>query len=128
MRGIAWVTIAFLPATFVSSFFGMNFFNGIAGNVPFDEASRNVWLFFVVAVPISGIVLFAFYFWDKQEMKKDELRLRVVEEAATTVQDDTRTAQSAGEFLELSELSSRVPSQKPSPSLEPTAEVTQSGH
>ncbi|RII17377.1 hypothetical protein CUC08_Gglean002471 [Alternaria sp. MG1] len=76
MRGIAWVTIAFLPATFVSSFFGMNFFNGIAGNVPFDEASRNVWLFFVVAVPVSAIVLFTFYFWDKHEQMNDNLRLK----------------------------------------------------
>ncbi|KAI4693611.1 uncharacterized protein J4E84_002184 [Alternaria hordeiaustralica] len=75
MRGIAWVTIAFLPATFVSSFFGMNFFNGIAGNVPFDDASRNVWLFFVIAVPISGIVLFIFYFWDEHERKKDERKV-----------------------------------------------------
>jgi len=75
MRGIAWVTIAFLPATFVTSFFGMNFFNGIAGNVPFDDASRNVWLFFVIAVPISGIVLFIFYFWDEHERKKDERKV-----------------------------------------------------
>ncbi|KAH6868828.1 hypothetical protein BKA58DRAFT_300493, partial [Alternaria rosae] len=66
MRGIAWVTIAFLPATFVSSFFGMNFFNGIAGNVPFDEASRSVWLFFVVAIPISAAVLSTFYIWDEK--------------------------------------------------------------
>ncbi|KAI8943288.1 hypothetical protein NX059_001308 [Plenodomus lindquistii] len=28
MRGIAWVTMGFLPATFVSSFFGMNFSMG----------------------------------------------------------------------------------------------------
>jgi Mg2+ and Co2+ transporter CorA len=76
MRGIAWVTIAFLPATFVSSFFGMNFFNGIAGNVPFDEASRNVWLFFVVAVPVSAIVLSTFYFWDRHEQMNDDRKLK----------------------------------------------------
>jgi hypothetical protein len=75
MRGIAWVTIAFLPATFVTSFFGMNFFNGIAGKVPFDGASRNVWLFFAIAVPISGFVLFTFYFWDEYERKKDEKKV-----------------------------------------------------
>jgi Mg2+ and Co2+ transporter CorA len=75
MRGIAWVTIAFLPATFVASFFGMNFFNGIAGNVPFDDASHNVWLFFAIAVPVSGVVLFTFYFWDEYERKKDEKKV-----------------------------------------------------
>jgi len=79
MRGIAWVTVAFLPATFVTSFFGMNFFNGIAGKVPFDEASRNVWLFFAIAIPISGIVLTIFYFWDKQTERKDVGMLKSAE-------------------------------------------------
>jgi len=82
MRGIAWVTIAFLPATFVTSFFGMNFFNGIAGRVPFDEASRNVWLFFAIAIPISGLVLLTFYLWDRQEKKKDEAALPSVEDGS----------------------------------------------
>lgn len=105
MRGIAWVTIAFLPATFVSSFFGMNFFNGIPGDVPFDQASRSVWLFFVVAVPISGIVLLTFYYWDKQEKKKDDLRLRVEEEAATTLQDESKTVTPVENGMEMSDLS-----------------------
>jgi len=107
MRGIAWVTIAFLPATFVSSFFGMNFFNGTAGSVPFDGASRNVWLFFVIAVPISGIVLFIFYFWDEYERKKDEGKLRSIEEAAITSQDNAGIAKSTGHNLELSALPRR---------------------
>jgi hypothetical protein len=85
MRGIAWVTIAFLPATFVSSFFGMNFFNGIAGNVPFDGARHNVWLFFAVAVPISGVVLFAFYAWDEKEVKKDKQKLRANKEKSPSI-------------------------------------------
>jgi len=82
MRGIAWVTVAFLPATFVTSFFGMNFFNGIAGKVPFDDASRNVWLFFAIAIPISGIVLTIFYFWDKQTERKDEGMLKSAEDGS----------------------------------------------
>lgn len=49
----------------------MNFFTGIAGDVPFDESSHNVWLFFVVAIPISAAVLYTFYVWDKKEAKKD---------------------------------------------------------
>ncbi|KAI4610996.1 hypothetical protein J4E80_008028 [Alternaria sp. BMP 0032] len=82
MRGIAWVTVAFLPATFVTSFFGMNFFNGIAGKVPFDKASRNVWLFFAIAVPISGVVLTIFYFWDKQTERRDEGVLKSAEDGS----------------------------------------------
>jgi Mg2+ and Co2+ transporter CorA len=48
MRGIGWVTMAFLPATFVTSFFGMNFFNGVKGVQAFDKTSRNVWIFFLL--------------------------------------------------------------------------------
>jgi Mg2+ and Co2+ transporter CorA len=70
MRGIAWLTMAFLPATFVSSFFGMNFFNGVPGTPAFDEVGRNVWIFFVVAVPISALVLTGFWFWDRKKAKK----------------------------------------------------------
>jgi Mg2+ and Co2+ transporter CorA len=66
MRGIAWLTMAFLPATFVSSFFGMNFFNGVPGTPEFDEGSRGVWIFFVVAVPISAFVLVGFGYWDRR--------------------------------------------------------------
>jgi Mg2+ and Co2+ transporter CorA len=81
MRGIAWLTMAFLPATFVSSFFGMSFFNGVPGTSAFDEASRYVWMFFVVAVPISAIVLAGFWYWDRQTQaivkKQREQRLKV---------------------------------------------------
>jgi len=79
MSGVAWVTMAFLPATFVSSFFGMNFFNGIAGNVPFDEASRSVWLFFAIAIPTSAFVLLTFHFWNVQHKKKDNHALELPE-------------------------------------------------
>jgi Mg2+ and Co2+ transporter CorA len=81
MRGIAWLTMAFLPATFVSSFFGMSFFNGVPGTSAFDEASRYVWMFFVVAVPISAIVLAGFWYWDRQTQaivrKQREQRLKM---------------------------------------------------
>ncbi|KAI4649728.1 hypothetical protein J4E93_004049 [Alternaria ventricosa] len=107
MRGIAWVTIAFLPATFVTSFFGMNFFNGIAGRVPFDEASRNVWLFFAIAIPVSGIVLLTFYLWDKQEEKKDDGKLPSVEDGTMTNQQDAVTQCTENDF-ELSAPHSRV--------------------
>jgi Mg2+ and Co2+ transporter CorA len=81
MRGIAWLTMAFLPATFVSSFFGMSFFNGVPGTSAFDEASQYVWMFFVVAVPISAIVLAGFWYWDRQTQaivrKQREQRLKM---------------------------------------------------
>jgi hypothetical protein len=69
MRGIAWLTMAFLPATFVTSFFGMNFFNVVSGSPVFDETSQNVWVFFVVALPISAIVMTGFWFWDRKTQR-----------------------------------------------------------
>lgn len=66
MRGVAWMTMAFLPATFVSSFFGMNFFTPVPGEKVFDESSRNLWVFFAVALPISAAILTAFYWWDRK--------------------------------------------------------------
>lgn len=78
MRGIAWVTVCFLPATFISSFFGMNFFTGIDvefPNTPFNESRKGVWMFFVVALPLTVAVVLAFYAWDYVEKKNDKQRL-----------------------------------------------------
>jgi Mg2+ and Co2+ transporter CorA len=66
MRGIAWMTMAFLPATFVTSFFGMNFFTAVPGAPIFDETSRNVWVFFAIALSISAVILTGFWFWDRK--------------------------------------------------------------
>jgi flagellar basal body-associated protein FliL len=50
----------------------MDFFNGIAGSIPFNEASRNVWVFFVVAVPISAVVLMVFFWWTGNVGRNDK--------------------------------------------------------
>jgi ABC-type transporter Mla maintaining outer membrane lipid asymmetry permease subunit MlaE len=63
MRGIGWVTIGSLPATFVASFFGTSFFTVTAKMPYFDESTRSVWVFFLVAIPISAVVLWQFYRW-----------------------------------------------------------------
>ncbi|KAF2825376.1 hypothetical protein CC86DRAFT_407585 [Ophiobolus disseminans] len=73
MWGIAWVTIAFLPATFITPFFGMNFFNGRLGTPAFDGASRSMWIFFAVALPVSVVVLTVFWWWDRK-VEMDEGR------------------------------------------------------
>lgn len=73
MRGIAYVTMAFLPATFVSTFFGMNFFD--SGNV-FDEAGRNVWVFFIIALPVSAVVLLVVLWWERKQEGQEAARVR----------------------------------------------------
>jgi len=74
MRGIAWVTIAFLPATFITSFFGMNFFNGRPGTPAFDGASHSMWIFFAVALPVSIVVLTVFWWWDRKQEANDNAK------------------------------------------------------
>ncbi|OAK96799.1 hypothetical protein IQ06DRAFT_229553 [Phaeosphaeriaceae sp. SRC1lsM3a] len=80
MRGVAWMTMAFLPATFVSSFFGMNFFAPVPGKSVFDDSSRNVWVFFAVALPTSIVILSAFYWWDKGTEREAEAQRQKVED------------------------------------------------
>ncbi|KAH3967066.1 hypothetical protein HBH70_124440 [Parastagonospora nodorum] len=81
MRGIAWVTMAFLPATFVTSFFGMNFFDGIADKRVFDGTSRNIWVFFVIALPISAVVLVVFWWWDRKTQVLEQVEREAREKA-----------------------------------------------
>lgn len=73
-RAIAIITMAFLPATFVASFFGMNFFNGIGDWPGFDRASHFVWMFFLISVPITGLVLGVFFRWDYKEKQREIMR------------------------------------------------------
>ncbi|KAF2262237.1 hypothetical protein CC78DRAFT_582841 [Lojkania enalia] len=56
MRVIATVTLIFLPGTFVATFFSINFFNFDPEN---DGAKMSnwVWVYFVVTIVLTGIVL-----------------------------------------------------------------------
>jgi Mg2+ and Co2+ transporter CorA len=84
MRGIAWVTMAFLPATFVTSFFGMNFFDGVSGKPVFDGTSRNIWVFFVIALPISAMVLVIFWWWDRKTRILEHIEQEAREQALSS--------------------------------------------
>lgn len=56
MRTIAILTMVFLPGTAVASFFSMAMFNWSADSGS-DLASRWLWIYFVVAVPLTCAVL-----------------------------------------------------------------------
>ncbi|KAK7985283.1 hypothetical protein PG988_002905 [Apiospora saccharicola] len=62
MKVIAVLTMIFLPATAVSGFFGMAFFN-ISDNGVF-VSSTLVWLFVVTTVPLTVFILVVWVFWD----------------------------------------------------------------
>ncbi|KAH6682793.1 hypothetical protein B0J14DRAFT_132248 [Halenospora varia] len=54
MKTIAFLTLTFFPATFVSAIFSMAFFNYDADNDRF-RVSKQFWLYWVVAIPITVI-------------------------------------------------------------------------
>lgn len=68
MRTIAIVTLFFLPATFVSTFFSMSFFQ-VGGPL----SLHYIWLYFLFALLTSICVIGVWYFWYKriQERKQD---------------------------------------------------------
>ncbi|SMQ47519.1 unnamed protein product [Zymoseptoria tritici ST99CH_1A5] len=63
MKTIAVLTLTFLPGTAVASFFGMDgMFNWNPG--PGEKlASPYIWIFFVVTIPLTILVYFAWWFW-----------------------------------------------------------------
>ncbi|KAK5064481.1 hypothetical protein LTR84_000314 [Exophiala bonariae] len=75
MTAIAALTMLFLPATFVATFFGMNFFQ-------FDESqnllttSHNAWIFGAIAIPLTIAVFGVWIAWvivqNKRIMPKDK--------------------------------------------------------
>lgn len=59
MKTIAALTMVFLPATAVSSFFGMAFFNGQGGSL---TVTSNWWIFLATTIPTT---LMLFLIWLK---------------------------------------------------------------
>ncbi|OJD36867.1 ankyrin repeat protein [Diplodia corticola] len=58
MMVIAIITAIFLPATFAATFFGSNFFGFVNRESGSSlEAASNLWIYFVVAVALSGLAV-----------------------------------------------------------------------
>ncbi|KAL3494903.1 hypothetical protein BJX62DRAFT_222935 [Aspergillus germanicus] len=79
VRIVTLVTLIYLPASFVSTLFGMNFFDfGESGNL---EISHHFWIFIILAVPLTVVTVGSWY-WLVQRRKK----LRQAQRAADTEQ------------------------------------------
>jgi ABC-type branched-subunit amino acid transport system permease subunit len=89
MKTVAVVTMAFLPATFTSvslnspgctgyannlqAVFSMSFFNFSPGNgTEPDEwkVSSQIWIYWVVAIPLTLMTLLAWLFWKRKRDQK----------------------------------------------------------
>jgi hypothetical protein len=64
MKTIAFLTLTFFPATFISAIFSMSFFNY---NPERDEwtVSKEFWIYWVVAIPITGITALMWSSWQR---------------------------------------------------------------
>ncbi|VUC34200.1 unnamed protein product [Clonostachys rosea] len=67
MKTIAVLTMVFLPATAVSSFFGMAFFN-LSETGQF-VTSREIWIFAVISVPLTVLIWSLWVFWSHLSRK-----------------------------------------------------------
>jgi hypothetical protein len=64
MKTIAFLTLTFFPATFISAIFSMSFFNYDPER---DEwtVSKEFWIYWVVAIPITGITALMWSSWQR---------------------------------------------------------------
>ncbi|KAG9693968.1 hypothetical protein KCU95_g6143, partial [Aureobasidium melanogenum] len=82
MKAIAYVTMTFLPATFVSALLGMNFFNFSPdehqGHITY---SHDLWIYFVISIVFTLIMFVLYWIW-QQFRKKARARSNIEDEDA----------------------------------------------
>ncbi|KAL4746680.1 hypothetical protein BDW72DRAFT_184499 [Aspergillus terricola var. indicus] len=67
MATIAFVTLVFLPITTVSTIFGSQFFNAAPDNASI-EVSKDFWIFWVVSIPLTLVVLLGWSLWQRKAL------------------------------------------------------------
>lgn len=79
MRVIAAITIFFLPATFTATFFSTTFF-GFNADLNGRIYSRWLWLYFVISVILTAIVVAGS--WLLWKGKEEEIAKRIEKQAS----------------------------------------------
>ncbi|KAG8677612.1 hypothetical protein FPOAC2_03745 [Fusarium poae] len=64
MKTIAFVTLAFLPGTFISALFSMSFFN-VDDDTGQWSVSRKIWMYFAIAIPVTFITSGLWLLWQR---------------------------------------------------------------
>jgi hypothetical protein len=71
MKTLAYVTIVFLPATFVATLFSMSMFNWMAGQTDGTKVvSSRIWIYWAVTLGLGILVLAVWTKWKKVEEKE----------------------------------------------------------
>jgi Mg2+ and Co2+ transporter CorA len=82
MRTISILGIIYLPATFVATLFSMDMFSWPGTSNKSNEtsslvASPSIWIYWVVAVPLTVITILIWVVWARRENQKSRQRLMV---------------------------------------------------
>jgi Mg2+ and Co2+ transporter CorA len=64
LKTIAFLTMTFLPATFVSGMFSMSFF-GFSPDKDRWAISKQFWIYWAIAVPVTLLSLLVWQYWDR---------------------------------------------------------------
>ena len=100
MKTIAILTMVLLPGTAVASLFSMNMFNWRAGAGE-QIASRWIWVYFVIAVPLTGLTLAAWWLWTRNKSSRVNNTLGNSSRPRFTDVESTGPSEPAGDNLEL---------------------------
>ncbi|KAF2998830.1 hypothetical protein E8E13_002480 [Curvularia kusanoi] len=79
MKTVALVTMVFLPATFTSAVFSMSFFN-FSPETGNWTVSREFWVYWVVAIPLTGLTLLFWLFFLQEPGARPALTLARISE------------------------------------------------
>jgi len=70
MKTIAILTIVFLPGTFVASLFSTDMFDWNTENGSIPKVSKYIWIYWVVTVPLTLLVMITWAVWSKKDFAK----------------------------------------------------------
>ena len=78
MKTIAILGIVYLPGTFMATLFSINMFNwggADRGNTSSLAVSPNIWIYWVITVPLTVVTFLIWLLWSRRENIKSSKRL-----------------------------------------------------
>ncbi|KAI9856198.1 MAG: hypothetical protein M1813_009215 [Trichoglossum hirsutum] len=73
MKTIAILTLVFLPGTYISAIFSMGFYNFTPGTETQAQkwsVSKDIWIYFAIAGPVTGVTVMSWLIWERWHSRK----------------------------------------------------------
>jgi hypothetical protein len=90
MSTFTFITAVFLPPTFIATLFSMSMFDWMVGGGNSGgetTLSRKFWIFWVAAIPLTGLTIGGWYLWYSFADKRWQTRLETVQRSNATLPD-----------------------------------------